>query len=185
MACGYGQFTIQINYDPTKLITNDVWATPACLASITAFSDGFCGSGATATCSSMPTTDANGCAWIDGAYVCPSDFSSTAPSGFSPLCQQITLAGCSGSMWVRCPVTRMRKAIANVRSMTEPAERLCFGAKRRLRLYREQLRRWCLGCKWHLLCHRGDLGLRQQRAGPFRDKNQHVELCRSDPLHGQ
>jgi conjugal transfer mating pair stabilization protein TraN len=79
---------IQVGYDPSKVPMTDVWGPTTDMDYAT---DGFCQ--ITATCQSMPPTDADGCATINGVKVCPDQLAPSPLPGISPLCQLANVQG--------------------------------------------------------------------------------------------
>ncbi|HBO1620029.1 TPA: conjugal transfer protein TraN [Pseudomonas aeruginosa] len=86
---GEGYAKVRINYDPTKLITEDKWHDADALAKAKAIADGYC-SESTYTCTKMPSL-VNGCAEINGYTVCESDFNKSPLPDISPMCQEVAI----------------------------------------------------------------------------------------------
>ena len=84
---GYGR--IRIQYDPTKLVSNDLWKPKACFEVADGVQDGM--ASGEIKCTKMPQMDTQGCAWIDGAQVCADKLSDSPLSGVSRFCREVTV----------------------------------------------------------------------------------------------
>ncbi|WP_028865110.1 conjugal transfer protein TraN [Psychromonas aquimarina] len=95
---GEGYSRIKIQYDPDKLIFNDVWTDDEQINKVKEIqqqvSDGYCS--ATITCANMPSLDSNGCTSINGFSVCENDFSPSPIAGISPFCKRIDVVSDCG-----------------------------------------------------------------------------------------
>jgi conjugal transfer mating pair stabilization protein TraN len=80
--------TLQIVYKPSSATMQDFW-TPANEANALANPDAQC-KVTNLACLSMPATDANGCATVNGVLACPDQMQASPFQGISPLCQQVT-----------------------------------------------------------------------------------------------
>lgn len=86
---GEGYARLNIQYDESKVMTQDVWvpSTDSCIDSANATRDSYVGG--EYTCIDQPTQDANGCVKSDqGVSICPDDFA-TPPVPISPSCKQV------------------------------------------------------------------------------------------------
>lgn len=82
---------IRINYDPAKVIRSEGWSSSTCQAQA-AMPD------MDVQCTSMPSTDANGCVTVGSVPVCEHHFDSDAQfPGVSPLCQAVSVTSSSSS----------------------------------------------------------------------------------------
>ncbi|WP_165678352.1 conjugal transfer protein TraN [Metapseudomonas otitidis] len=86
---GEGYAKIRVNYDPTKLITEDKWHSESALAKAKAIADGYCAE-SKYSCTKMPSL-VNGCAQINGYTVCESDFKDSPLPDISPMCEEVTI----------------------------------------------------------------------------------------------
>ena len=84
---GYG--LLRIEYDPNKTILYDEWSPSSCVEAGQAIEDGF--AKGSIVCDDMPTTDKNGCATMNGVYVCRSHLKKAPLNALSPLCRKATV----------------------------------------------------------------------------------------------
>lgn len=85
---GYGFSVLQ---DGDVVLSRDEWNNSECMSTVTAIQDGF----ATGTfhCTKMPMTDKQGCAFVNGLYVCRDQFAKTPlGDGFDPFCQEVQVS---------------------------------------------------------------------------------------------
>lgn len=93
---GEGYSSFRINYDIDKLVYDEVWTDAEKIAKAITIrdqlDDGFCTG--EITCKDMPTLDENGCATVNGIFVCESDFEHTdlTSIGISPFCKKIAVS---------------------------------------------------------------------------------------------
>lgn len=97
---GEGYSSLIINYDPQKVVYDDVWQTneliDKALGIKKQLDDGYCTG--SIRCTQMPTLDANGCTVINGINVCESNFKSNplAAAGISPFCKRVEVTSDCG-----------------------------------------------------------------------------------------
>lgn len=86
---------IKILYDPSKIISEDIWVGDEALKTVNAINNGMCSS-YSYSCESMPALNEQGCAEIGGTTVCESYFKPSPIEGISPFCRNVTVnAQCS------------------------------------------------------------------------------------------
>lgn len=88
---GYGR--LKINYDPSKVITQDEWSPDGCLRAARAVQDSF--AEGSFTCTNMPTllSDRSGnvenCISDNGVKICEEYLNPSPLQGISPLCKEV------------------------------------------------------------------------------------------------
>ncbi|WP_443743202.1 conjugal transfer mating pair stabilization protein TraN [Sutterella sp.] len=87
---GEGYARLNIHYDPSLVITNDVWQPKSCLDTADALADGM--AKGSLKCTDMPTLNSNGCSTINGIEVCPSHLAESPINGVSPLCRRVEIS---------------------------------------------------------------------------------------------
>lgn len=124
---GEGYARIRLDFDPAKIVYQDQWP-----AAVTGMADGFCKATA-ASCDQQPALDAEGCATINGARVCPSQMLPSPIAGISPFCERMTVSqSCefwNGAMgcWTdasgiqQCPVIDTEQTSACTQYETNPS----------------------------------------------------------------
>ena len=80
---GEGYARITIHYDPQKLVSNDTWSPPRCLATAERAT-------ASAQCEDLPTRQ-DGCTTVNGVRVCETHFSPPPIQGVSPFCRRVNV----------------------------------------------------------------------------------------------
>ena len=80
---------IKIYYDSSKAIVDDAWTPPECVQSAQAIDDGF--AKGNYICTNMPAVGSNGCALIDGVYVCPHHLNKPPMKNISNLCMEASV----------------------------------------------------------------------------------------------
>ena len=88
---GYGEAfaRMRIYYDAKKAIIDDAWTPPECVQNVYAINDKF--AKGSYTCISMPTIGSDGCAQIDGVFVCPHHLNPSPLPGISNLCMKVNV----------------------------------------------------------------------------------------------
>ena len=88
---GYGEAfaRMRIYYDAKKAIIDDAWTPPECVQNVYAIDDKF--AKGSYTCISMPTIGSDGCAQIDGVFVCPHHLNPSPLPGISNLCMKVNV----------------------------------------------------------------------------------------------
>ena len=80
---------MRIYYDPAKAIVDDAWTPPECVQNVYAINDGF--AKGSYSCVSMPPLNSQGCAAIDGVFVCPHHLKPSPLPGISNLCMKVNV----------------------------------------------------------------------------------------------
>jgi len=88
---GYGR--IQINYEPSKAVTEDAWSPADCIQSARGIVDGFCRGGY--SCSRMPPV-AGDCTEVNGVQICRSQLQAPPISQVDKLCQEVSVNSSCG-----------------------------------------------------------------------------------------
>lgn len=78
---------MNIHYDPSKVVSGDIWKPKDCVDTVNAVFDGF--AKGEWKCVEMPELDSSGCTWINGAQVCENHLAPSPMKGISPLCKKI------------------------------------------------------------------------------------------------
>ena len=80
---------MRIYYDTSKAVVDDDWTPPECVQNVYAINDKF--AKGSYTCVQMPTIGSDGCAQIDGVFVCPHHLNPSPLPGISNLCQKVNV----------------------------------------------------------------------------------------------
>ena len=80
---------MRIYYDSRRAIIDDSWTPAECVQNVHAIRDGF--ASGNYTCISMPAVGSNGCAQIDGVFVCPHHLNPSPLPGISNLCLKVSV----------------------------------------------------------------------------------------------
>ncbi|NVP01927.1 conjugal transfer protein TraN [Photobacterium damselae subsp. damselae] len=96
---GEGYSRIQITYDPSKIISDDIWGTAKDLEKALQIQgqiqDGICTG--SLECVDMPVLDANRCTVINGVKVCEHQFKPSPLKGISPFCRKVAVNSSCGN----------------------------------------------------------------------------------------
>ncbi|EFJ8746167.1 TPA: conjugal transfer mating pair stabilization protein TraN [Klebsiella michiganensis] len=112
---GEGYAKIEIRFDTSKVVTNDIWEHPdqGYDNFEKAVEQGYCQNYSVA-CNDAIIPDSNGCATIDGVLVCQDDFVNTPPFGISPFCRNaVVTANCGQSEGVNNTCQQFENAGCN------------------------------------------------------------------------
>ena len=78
---------LRVYYDPAQAIVDDAWTPPTCVQNTYAIDDGF--AKGTYECIDMPRVGTDGCAEIDGVFVCPRHLGEAPIKGINNLCRKV------------------------------------------------------------------------------------------------
>lgn len=77
---------IRIQYDPNKVISNDIWKPKACIDSAAGLADGF--AKGSVKCTDMPDVGVDGCTFVNGGKICKRALAPSPLKGISRFCRR-------------------------------------------------------------------------------------------------
>lgn len=87
---GEGYLRLKILYDPSKIVSSDVWSPQSCVQGMQDVQQLACP--ATYTCRRQPTIGPDGCGIVDGVPLCEDMFPGQPFPGISPLCTEVAFS---------------------------------------------------------------------------------------------
>lgn len=87
---GEGFARLQIDYDPSKVVTTDTWSPQECIDAAKGYYDGF--ASGSVQCTSIPASaSSTGCVVINSVTVCEGDMAPSPFPDISPLCESVSV----------------------------------------------------------------------------------------------
>lgn len=80
---------MRVYFDPNRIVGNDAWTPKTCLDAALGVEDGM--AKGEYKCTDMPQLDTSGCAYINGAQICPEKMAESPLTGVNKLCREVTV----------------------------------------------------------------------------------------------